>query len=150
RIMGEHPLSKAVRRLRETLVPEASEEDFRLLDRFRHDGDAEAFEILLERHGPMVWRTCRRLVPQTADAEDVFQATFLVLCRKARTLRRRDSLGGWLHRVAYRIALRLNAKPRTQSLDEAGIVSQVNDPATPVVYADLRQFLDETLEQLPD
>jgi NAD-dependent oxidoreductase involved in siderophore biosynthesis len=93
---GEHPVGRACRHLLRTLAPQSGEHDFTLLDRFAQAGAEEAFEILLRRHGPMVWRTCLRIVRQPADAEDAFQATFLVLCRKAGSLRKRGSLGGWL------------------------------------------------------
>src|SRR5437763_5152913 len=73
----------------------------------RRDEDAElAFEILVERHGPMVFRICRGVLRDEHAAEDAFQATFLVLARKARSLWVKDSLGGWLHGVAHRVASR--------------------------------------------
>src|SRR4051812_45438446 len=74
--------------------------DRQLLERFagRRDGSAEAaFEALVGRHGPMVWGVCRRALRDPADAGDAFQATFLVLARKAGTIRVGDSLGPWLH-----------------------------------------------------
>jgi HlyD family secretion protein len=81
--------------------------DGQLLERFATDRDLaaeQAFAILLERHGPMVLRVCRGVLDDPHDAQDAFQATFLVLVRKARALWVRDSLGPWLHQVAYRTA----------------------------------------------
>jgi RNA polymerase sigma-70 factor (ECF subfamily) len=81
--------------------------DGQLLERFttRHDEAAEAaFAALVERHGPTVWRVCRRLLSSAHDAQDAFQATFLILVRKAGTLRRRESLASWLRAVALRVA----------------------------------------------
>ncbi len=81
--------------------------DGQLLERFATDRDdaAElAFAVLVERHGPMVRRVCRGVLADPHDTQDAFQATFLVLVRKARALWVRDSLGPWLHQVAYRTA----------------------------------------------
>src|SRR5262245_3254370 len=64
-----------------------------------------AFEALVRRHGPMVYRVCWRVLQQAQDAEDAFQATFLLLARKLSAVTRRDSLASWLHGVAHRVAL---------------------------------------------
>src|SRR5262249_53421789 len=82
----------------------ADQSDGELLRRFRRDGDSQAFGEIVRRHGPMVWAACRRVLPRPQDAEDVFQATFLLLPRKAGGLTRYDTLGGWLYGVAYRLA----------------------------------------------
>src|ERR1700747_2046616 len=79
--------------------------DARLLERFAREGDEAAFERLVILHGPMVFGLCRRLLRHEQDAEDAFQATFLTLAKKAASISRRDVLGGWLYRVAWRIAL---------------------------------------------
>src|SRR5262245_37567751 len=81
--------------------------DHDLLARFAADRDEAAFAALLHRHGGMVWSLCRRLLPQRADAEDAFQATFLVLARNPRAVHRGASLGCWLYGVARRVAIRL-------------------------------------------
>src|SRR5436190_24184400 len=75
-----------------------------LLDRFRTRGDEAAFEVLVWRHGAMVLATCRRVLGDAHAAEDALQATFLILARKARSVRRGPALAGWLHRVALRVA----------------------------------------------
>src|SRR4051794_11257246 len=83
--------------------------DAQLLGRFadrRDDAGRVAFEALLRRHGPMVLGVCRRLLDDPHEAEDAFQATFLVLAIKARSVRRRESVGPWLHGVAFRVARR--------------------------------------------
>ena len=77
-----------------------------LLERFVTGHDEVAFEALVARHGPMVLGVCRQLLRDPNDVDDAFQATFLVLVRKAGTLRRRDLLGNWLYGVAYRVAAR--------------------------------------------
>ncbi|MGD0043793.1 MAG: sigma factor, partial [Isosphaeraceae bacterium] len=81
--------------------------DGQLLERFRA-GDKEsaepAFTALVERHGPMVWRVCHRVLTDSHQAQDAFQATFLVLVRQAGSVRHKDSVASWLHGVAYRVA----------------------------------------------
>src|SRR5262245_20819667 len=87
--------------------PEITDGD--LLDRFVSRQDGSAFETLVRRHGPMVLRTCRRALGNAHAAEDVFQATFLVLARKAGSIRKGGSVGGWLYEVAYHLAIRARA-----------------------------------------
>ncbi len=85
--------------------------DDQLLARYAASRDDAAFEALVARHGPMVLATCRAILHHEHDVEDAFQATFVVLARKARSVRTGDALGGWLHRVAYRIAVQAGARP---------------------------------------
>src|SRR5436309_3549653 len=80
--------------------------DAALLRRFATAGDEEAFAGLVARHGPMVLAVCRATLRDPGDAEDAFQATFLALVRQARSIRVEESLGGWLYRVARRVAAR--------------------------------------------
>src|SRR5436853_387343 len=84
---------------------EAGLTDGELLERYATRRDEAAFEVLLRRHGPMVLGVCRRVLRNAPDAEDAFQATFLVLVRKAGSIGRRELLGNWLYGVAYRTAL---------------------------------------------
>ncbi len=84
-----------------------------MLDRFLVSRDEAAFEGLVARHGPMVLSVCRKTLRDDHLAEDAFQATFLLLAKKARTVRGRDTLGPWLHRVAFRVAVR-SAKAETK------------------------------------
>ena len=79
--------------------------DVELLERFQSRHEGAAFAALVERHGPMVLGVCRRLLSQEQDAEDAFQATFLVLALKAGASRKQGSLGSWLYGVASRLAL---------------------------------------------
>jgi DNA-directed RNA polymerase specialized sigma24 family protein len=77
-----------------------------LIDRFASRRDESAFELLMERHGPMVLGVCRQFLRDPNDIEDAFQATFLVLVRKAATLRQKELLGNWLYGVAFRVVTR--------------------------------------------
>src|SRR5580693_2017598 len=89
--------------------------DRQLLEQFagRRDASSEAaFEVLVQRHGPMVLRVCRNVLGDSTDAEDAFQATFLVLVRRCGSIRRLESLGSWLYGVACRVAARARSRRR--------------------------------------
>src|SRR5947207_12624096 len=86
---------------------ECSDRD--LLERFAARKENAAFEALLQRHGPLVLGVCQRVLSHRQDAEDAFQATFLVLARRAGSIRKQGSLGSWLYGVAYRVSLKLKA-----------------------------------------
>ena len=83
--------------------------DCQLLERFTSRCDEAAFAALVERHAGLIHGVCRRILGQSPDADDVFQATFIVLARKARSLRWHESVGPWLHAVAFRLAQRTRA-----------------------------------------
>src|SRR5437870_9204616 len=86
-----------------------------LLTRYVASREEAAFAVLVKRHGPMVLSICRRLLRHVHDAEDAFQATFLILARKAAAIRKRESVSSWLHSVAFRVAYRLRGKSARQS-----------------------------------
>src|SRR4051812_18937443 len=98
-----------LRFLRTVAVGPADATDRQLLEQFTAHRDGDAFAALLRRHGPMVLGVCRRVLDDHHDAEDAFQATFLVLARKAGSLSRPELLGNWLFGVARRTALRARA-----------------------------------------
>ncbi len=125
--------------------------DAQLIDRFVADRDESAFASLLERYGPVVWGVCRRVLRHEQDAEDAFQATFLVLARGARSVRRRDSVRAWLHGVALKVALRAKVRrDRRQVLERAGVEVAMADP-TPIESADdAGSILDEEVRRLPE
>ena len=81
------------------------------LARFVERRDASAFEAIVERYGPLVWGVCRRVLREHHDAEDAFQATFLVLARKAASVWPREKLGNWLYGVAFQTAMKATARP---------------------------------------
>src|SRR5262245_42526259 len=105
--MAAEPLRILLHRLRQVTDPGGDEalSDAELLERFVSRRDEAAFELLVWRHGTMVLNLCRRRLRQGQDAEDAFQATFLILARKARTIGKRQACASWLYKVAYRVAL---------------------------------------------
>jgi RNA polymerase sigma factor (sigma-70 family) len=125
--------------------------DGQLVERFLGGGDEAAFELLVRRYGPLVLGLCRRVLHHEQDAEDVFQATFLLLVRKGASIARRDSVGSWLYGVAYRLATQLKAKAVRRQTFPAGTLAQVVEADAPpgVVWTDLRPVLDEEISQLP-
>jgi RNA polymerase sigma factor (sigma-70 family) len=122
--------------------------DGQLLERFLSHRDEMAFDTLVRRHGPMVLGVCRRLLKNIHDAEDAFQATFLVLVRKAASIRPRELVGHWLYGVAYRTALKAKALACKRSIKERSMpVSEAYHDEPP---ADWLPLLDEELQRLPD
>src|SRR3954470_6920650 len=105
---GQLPLG--LRTIRRLAAAGSDDSDKALLERFVARRDEGAFAGLVGRHGPLVWGVCRRLLRHEQDAEDAFQATFLVLARKAGSVRRGAALAGWLYEVAYHIALHARAR----------------------------------------
>src|SRR5438105_4140951 len=101
--MTDPQLSTVVRGIRRLVTsPDMKDRsDRQLLHDFHGAGDERAFTALVDRHGAMVLRVCRQVLQHQQDAEDAFQATFLVLARKAASLRRSEALAGWLRSVAY-------------------------------------------------
>ncbi len=127
--------------------------DGQLLERFTsgHREAAElAFQALVERHGPMVLRVCRRLLDDPNDAEDAFQATFLVLLRRAASIRDRGSVAAWLHGVALRVASRARVESaRRRRIERHGIRPELERNADPD-RLDLASVIDEELARLPE
>jgi RNA polymerase sigma factor (sigma-70 family) len=124
--------------------------DRELLRRFAGARDQAAFCALLRRHGPMVLEVCRGVLGNEADAEDAFQATFLVLVQKSGSVRKAASLGSWLHGVAYRTALKARARSAARRVHErrgpVGPASEADDRT----WHEARQVLHEELGGLPE
>jgi RNA polymerase sigma factor (sigma-70 family) len=125
--------------------------DAELLERFRARRDEAAFTQLLRRHGPMVIGVGRRLLRQEADAEDVFQATFLLLARKASTIRKPESVGSWLHGVARHLALKAQSRAARRKAHERRAAAMRDTTATArEAWQELREALDQALQGLPE
>lgn len=123
--------------------------DAQLLERFAASRDEDAFAAIVAQHGPMVLTVCRRILKDQAAVEDAFQATFLILVDKARSIRSGDSLGGWLHRVAHRVAVETNREMarRLERERKAAVLRRADDSET---SEDFRPALHEELARLPD
>jgi len=125
--------------------------DEQLLARFFQKREDAAFEAIVKRHGPVVYGVCRRILSNSNDADDAFQATFLVLVRKGASLRQPGRLSAWLYGVANRTArkFRLQAALRTRSEQKAG---ERPPPASvgEMTYDELRTILDEEIARLPE
>src|SRR5215475_15645794 len=106
--MADRHIRSLIDHLRAIIGPSNADTltDAQLLERFISQRDEVAFELIVRRYGSLVMRVCRRILPDRHDAEDAFQATFLVLVRKARSIGKRESVASWLYKVAYRVALR--------------------------------------------
>jgi RNA polymerase sigma factor (sigma-70 family) len=125
--------------------------DSKLLERFVDGRDEAAFTVLIERHGPMVLGVCRRALANAHDAEDACQAVFLVLARKASSVRRQTSLGSWLHGVAGRVSLSLKRDlARRRSHEHRARAPAPPDPASEVTWREVQAILDTELQRLPE
>jgi RNA polymerase sigma factor (sigma-70 family) len=122
--------------------------DADLLARFVHRRDEAALETLIHRHGPMVLGVCRRILRHEQDAEDAFQATFLILVRKAASLRSPQTLANWLHGVARRTALEARTSAARRRAKEAAVLPRTEMPAE--AEDDLRPVLDQEIGRLAE
>jgi RNA polymerase sigma factor (sigma-70 family) len=125
--------------------------DAQLLGYFLERRDEAAFAALVYRHGPMVWGVCRRLLRNHHEAEDAFQATFLVLVHKAASVVPRQMVGNWLYGVARQTAVRARAAAAKRRFRERQTMA-MSEPTTevPDLWDDLEPLLDEELSRLPD
>jgi RNA polymerase sigma factor (sigma-70 family) len=150
--MARGQLNTFLRRLRHVVRPRPDgPSDGQLLERFVQGRDAEAFELLVWRHGAMVMNVGLRVLRRLHDAEDAFQATFLTLARKAGTIGKGESVGSWLYKVAYRIALRSRNTAPTRSLPREPLPDASSaEPIADLLWRELHSVLDEEINQLPD
>jgi RNA polymerase sigma factor (sigma-70 family) len=129
----------------------SQQSDVQLLQQFIAERDETAFTALVQRHGSMVFGVCRSVLHHQQDAEDAFQAAFMVLASKAKAIRKHEAVSSWLHGVAYRLALKARARAnrrqmREQPAHEHGSPSTVDD----LTLRELRAILNEELHRLPE
>ncbi len=124
-----------------------------LLERFASHRDGRALTVLIATHGPMVLGVCRRILHEPQDVEDAFQSTFIVLVRRAGSIRDPLRLGAWLHGVARRVALRARGQARKQVADGLERIAILEDPApgpgAAAERAELLSLIDEEMDRLP-
>jgi RNA polymerase sigma factor (sigma-70 family) len=150
--MATAQLGTLLRHLHQLAAGRAPEwTDRQLLDDFAARHDENAFAALVARHGPMVLRVCRRVLGHEQDAEDAFQATFLVLARHTESIHRREALASWLHGVAYRTALKAKRSAARRRNHEARLRDRrTGCPSVPPNWDEVQAALDEEVERLPD
>jgi RNA polymerase sigma factor (sigma-70 family) len=146
--LGLRTLVEHVRKLVDAQGSAPSDQE--LLERFINRHDAGAFADLVQRHGPMVRSLCRRLLRQDSDADDAFQATFLVLLRKAHAIRNQQSLASWLYGVAFRVASKARSQALPQVRQEPKEGRRSSDPALEAAWRELCAVLDREVTALPE
>ncbi len=125
--------------------------DAELLQKFLAGRDEAAFEALVRRHGPMVFGVCRRLLADAGDAEDAFQATFLVFVQRAGSIRKPEQVGSWLYGVAYRTARKARARAARRRGRQRSLTDfAVEDPVPEIIWRELRPVFEEELNALPE
>ncbi len=151
--MTQTSLSPVVRHIRMLVGadPAGERSDAELLERFVADRDERAFAALLRRHGPLVWSVCWQVLHHRQDAEDAFQATFLLLARQAASIRKTEAVASWLCRVAYRVARRAGQNMARRRGQERQVEErQVSRPEAEAAWRELQAVLNEELERLPE
>ncbi|MBV9124419.1 MAG: sigma-70 family RNA polymerase sigma factor [Planctomycetes bacterium] len=146
---ASNPLLQMIRRVLEgERVRQLS--DQALLQEFKERGDEAAFKALLYRHGPMILSVCRNVLGNDADAEDAFQATCVILVRKAASIRKTASIGSWLHGVAYRTALKARARAQAREKKESCTPGRPASDPGDLAWREVRQVLHEELTGLAE
>src|SRR5581483_2941283 len=151
--MSPPSLSAVVRQVRKLAAPgdTAAAPDADLLDRFRAAGDEAAFAALVRRHGRLVMGVCRRVLRHHQDAEDAFQATFLVLAKNVASIRRRAALASWLYGVARRVAGDARrAAARRQARERRATDVRHAQPDLEAAWRELQAVLAQEVERLPE
>jgi RNA polymerase sigma factor (sigma-70 family) len=151
--MANSKAKKVIQQLRRAVLLQdgAGMTDGQLLDCYLSQRDDAAFAALVRRQAPMVWGVCRRVLQNHHDAEDAFQATFLVLVRKAASIEPKEMVANWLYGVAYQTALKARSVAARRKQRERQVV-EMPEPAVEEqeVWHDLQPLLDQELSNLPD
>ena len=148
--MTTSPLSKFIQDLHKTMLAQEAS-DGQLLEGFVNRHEEAALAALVHRHGPMVWGACRRILGNHHDAEDAFQATFLVLVRKAASIAPKEMVGNWLYGVAHQTALKARATVAKRKKRECQVTTMPEASVTEQhIWCDLQPLLDQELSKLPD
>ena len=149
--MATGSLARVVPRLLAAGLTSDATSDAELLERFIAGREQTAFEVLVRRHGPMVFAVCRRVLRHTQDAEDAFQATFLVLAHKAATVSPRSNLAAWLHGVAHKTALKARQRAARRFEIETRVPPREAEPMHPDTnWDEVEPLLDQEIASLPD
>src|SRR5262245_48639983 len=145
--MTRHRLGVVVRQLRQAADPT----DAALLQAYLEHKDGDAFATLVRRYQTLVAGVCRRVLGHEQDAEDAAQATFLVLAKKAGSVRKGESLASWLYGTAYRIALQARrTSARRKARDGRGRTAEPADPVAELTWREVQTALDEEVQRLPE
>jgi RNA polymerase sigma factor (sigma-70 family) len=150
--MATATLNDFLRRLTRELAAETlgDQSDRQLVERALAGREEALFQAIVQRHGAMVYRVCLRVLQQPQDAEDAFQATFLVLAQKLGTVRKHASLASWLHGVAHRVALKAKAQSAARRRHEVQASLPDTLPPDDAIWGEVRSALDVELGRLPD
>ena len=150
--MSASPFTAVLRQYLDYLAPEQDPSpDAQLLARFVDDGDQSAFTALVRRHGRLVWSVCKQVLGHEHDAEDAFQATFLVLARNGASIRKGTALASWLYGVAYRIAQHARrAAIRRQARERKQFPHTSVEPHLDLALSELQRVLAEEVQRLPE
>jgi RNA polymerase sigma factor (sigma-70 family) len=150
--MSSIAMQTGIHRLRGLLAaPRAQESDEQLLHAFLANRDDNVFATLVRRHGSMVLHVCRRVLGHHQDAEDAFQATFLLLARNAGCLRNKSALASWLHGTAYRTAMKARQSAARRRKHEGRTPPRLlTEPSRELLWREVQTLLDEEIARLPE
>ena len=151
--MATGQLSGVIHHLRRAMLLRdgAGLTDQQLLEDYTSRRDAAALAAIVQRHGPMVWGVCRRVLTNYHDAEDAFQATFLVLVRRAASIASPELLANWLYGVAHQTAIKARATVARRKMRERQVAEMPEQAGVEQdLWNDLQPLLDQELSRLPD